>query len=101
MEYVECFITIKLIWHSYLVLSLNNCANKTSTETGLICWKVWMERNTHIFNRTKAPYFVVPTKIRDETVKPLLHCWTHEAPPIFFFVMNAPREEIEVVYKWK
>ena len=31
----ESFITIKLIWHSYLVLSLANCAHKTRTETGL------------------------------------------------------------------
>ena len=32
----ENFITIKLIWHSYLILSLDNCANKTPTETGLM-----------------------------------------------------------------
>jgi len=31
----ETFITIKLIWHSYLVLSLGNYANKTLNETGL------------------------------------------------------------------
>ena len=29
------FITIKSIWHNYLVLSLNNCAYEISTETGL------------------------------------------------------------------
>jgi len=32
----ENFITIKLIWHSYLVSSLDNCAHKTPTETGLM-----------------------------------------------------------------
>ena len=26
---------MKFIWHSYLVLNLNNCVNKTSTETDL------------------------------------------------------------------
>ena len=26
---------MKLIWHCYLVLSLNNCAHKTPTETDL------------------------------------------------------------------
>jgi len=31
----ESFITMKLIWHSYLVLSLNKCAHKISTVTGL------------------------------------------------------------------
>ena len=31
----ESFITMKLIWHSYLVFSLGNCAHKTPTETGL------------------------------------------------------------------
>jgi len=34
MEYEESFITIKLIWHSYLVLSLDNCVYETPT--GLI-----------------------------------------------------------------
>ena len=36
------FITIKLIWHSYLVLNLDNCAHKTPTKTDLknvICWR--------------------------------------------------------------
>ena len=32
----ESFITMKLMWHSYLVSSLGNCAHETSTETGLI-----------------------------------------------------------------
>ena len=32
----ESFITMKLIWHSYLVLSLRNCAHETPTEIGLI-----------------------------------------------------------------
>ena len=31
----ESFITIKPIWHSYLIPSLNNYAHKTPTETGL------------------------------------------------------------------
>jgi len=31
----ESFITMKFIWHSYLVLSLGNRAHETSTETGL------------------------------------------------------------------
>jgi len=31
----ERFITIKPIWHSYLVLSLDNCAHKIFTETDL------------------------------------------------------------------
>jgi len=35
MECEESFITMKLIWHSYLVLSLGNCAYETPTETGL------------------------------------------------------------------
>ena len=32
----ENFITIKLIWHSYLIFSLDNCVYKTPTETGLM-----------------------------------------------------------------
>ena len=32
----ESFITIKHIWHSYLVLSLDNCTIKLCTETDLI-----------------------------------------------------------------
>jgi len=32
----ESFITMKLIWHIYLVLSLSNCAHETPTDTGLI-----------------------------------------------------------------
>ena len=36
MECDESFITIKLIWHGYLVLSLSICAHETPTETGLI-----------------------------------------------------------------
>ncbi|PVH48090.1 hypothetical protein PAHAL_4G244300 [Panicum hallii] len=32
----------------------------------LVCWKVWLERNARIFNRTEAPSFVVTTKIGDE-----------------------------------
>ena len=46
----------------------------------LVCWEVQMERNARIFIRTKAPSFVVTTKIRDETtlwivagVKHLVH----------------------------
>jgi len=35
MECEESFITIKLIWHSYLVLILSNCTNKLCTETDL------------------------------------------------------------------
>ena len=35
MECEESFITMKFIWHSYLVLSLGNCAHKISIETGL------------------------------------------------------------------
>ena len=31
----ESFITIKLIWHNYLVLNLRNCARETPTKTGL------------------------------------------------------------------
>jgi len=31
----ESFIIMKLIWHSYLVLSLDNCAHETPTETSL------------------------------------------------------------------
>ena len=31
---------MKLIWHSYLVFSLDNRTNKTPPETGLICWKM-------------------------------------------------------------
>ena len=31
----ESFITMKFIWHSYLVPSLGNCAHETPTETGL------------------------------------------------------------------
>jgi len=36
MECEESFITMKLIWHSYLVLNLNICVHKTPTETNLI-----------------------------------------------------------------
>ena len=35
MGYEGRFITMKLIWHNYLVLSLGNCAHETPTETGL------------------------------------------------------------------
>ena len=35
MECEESFITMKLIWHGYLVSSLGICAHETSTETGL------------------------------------------------------------------
>ena len=35
MGYEGSFITMKLIWHSYLVLSLDNCVHETPTETGL------------------------------------------------------------------
>ena len=35
MRCEESFITIKHIWHSYLVLSLGNYAYETPTETGL------------------------------------------------------------------
>ena len=31
----ESFITMKLIWHGYLVLSLGICAHKTPIENGL------------------------------------------------------------------
>ena len=34
MEYEESFITIKLIWHGYLVLGLGTCVHETLTETG-------------------------------------------------------------------
>ena len=37
----ETFITIKLIWHSYLVLSLGNYDNKTLNETSLTSSKTW------------------------------------------------------------
>jgi len=32
----ESFITMKVIWHGYLVLSLDICAHETPTETVLI-----------------------------------------------------------------
>ena len=32
----KSFITIKFIWHSYLILSLDNCAHETPTETGFM-----------------------------------------------------------------
>jgi hypothetical protein len=35
MECEESFITIKLIWYSYLVLNLCICAYETPTDTGL------------------------------------------------------------------
>ena len=35
----ESFITIKLIWHSFLVLSLDNCIHETPIETGLSAWQ--------------------------------------------------------------
>ena len=34
----ESFITMKPIWHDYLVLSLGNCVHETLTETGLIMY---------------------------------------------------------------
>ena len=37
MKCEESFITMKLIWHGYLVFSLGICVHKTSTETGLMC----------------------------------------------------------------
>ena len=33
----ESFITMKFIWHSYLVLSLGIYTHETPTETGLTC----------------------------------------------------------------
>ena len=36
MVYEESFITMKLMWHDKLVLSLNICAHETLTESGLI-----------------------------------------------------------------
>ena len=36
MKCEESFITMKLIWHGYLVLSLAICVHKIPTETGLI-----------------------------------------------------------------
>ena len=36
MKCEENFITMKLIWHSYILSSLSSCAYETSTETGLI-----------------------------------------------------------------
>ena len=36
MECEESFITMKSIWHSYLVLSLGNCVHETLTKTGLM-----------------------------------------------------------------
>ena len=36
MEYEGSFMIMKLVWHSYLIFSLdNNCAHKISTEIGL------------------------------------------------------------------
>ena len=35
MKCEENFITMKLIWHSYLVHNLINCVYKILTETGL------------------------------------------------------------------
>ena len=35
MECEESFITMKLIWYSYLVFSLGSCAYETPTDTGL------------------------------------------------------------------
>ena len=32
----ESFITMKFIWHDYLVFSLGICVHKTTTKTGLI-----------------------------------------------------------------
>ena len=34
----ESFITMKLIWHGYLVPSLDNCAYETPIKTGLSTW---------------------------------------------------------------
>jgi len=36
----ESFITMKLMWHIYLVLSLGNIVHETSTKTGLTRHKV-------------------------------------------------------------
>ena len=35
MECEKSFITMKLIWHRYLVLNLDNCVYETPTETVL------------------------------------------------------------------
>jgi len=51
MECEKSFITIKLIWHSYLILSLDNCVHETLAETGLI-WGAVMsitkEKSCHV-----------------------------------------------------
>ena len=62
MECEESFITIKLIWHSYLVLSLDNGVHKTSTDTDLtplpidsgrfIVRGAWIDSLIALFSRT-------------------------------------------------
>ena len=37
MRCEESFITMKLIWHNYLILNLNHCVHKTPTETHVNC----------------------------------------------------------------
>ena len=70
MRYEKSFITIKLIWHSYLVFSLSNCVHKTPIESGLTL--------------TKMPPTKETTRIRsDERSLVILlalmhHAWSHQ-----------------------
>ena len=52
----ESFITIKLIWHGYLVLNLNICAHEIFAEAGLSGRSLWHEKRTSIWVKRKIRF---------------------------------------------
>jgi len=77
MRCEESFITMKFIWHGYLVLSLNNCAHETSTETGLM---------KHSANNGVKPMFTAE-KLGPEMVKDMF-VWA--AAFVYFWKLRLP-----------
>ena len=57
----ENFIAMKLIWHSYLVLNLGNCAHETPTETG-INHSTKVKCKSYFF-----PFIIIEKKIKVHT----------------------------------
>ena len=52
----ESFIIIKLIWHGYLVPSLDICVHETLTETGLS----WLAFEQDLITSKKQLSFLIP-----------------------------------------
>ena len=52
----ESFITIKLIWHGYLVLNLDICAHEIFAEAGLSGRSLWHEKRTSIWVKRKIRF---------------------------------------------